>query len=100
MDDLDDVRAWLGYDWINLLGGSYGTQAALGYMRRHPEHVRSAILLAVAPTDFKKPLHHAESAARAMNLPLGESEREGACPAAVPQIRDRWTDGCTDLDKH
>ena len=26
MDDLDDVRAWLGYDRINLLGGSYGTR--------------------------------------------------------------------------
>src|SRR6266702_8386064 len=26
MDDLDDVRAWLGYVRINLLGGSYGTR--------------------------------------------------------------------------
>ena len=29
MDDLDDVRAWLGYDKINLFGLSYGTRAAL-----------------------------------------------------------------------
>ena len=43
MDDLDDVRAWLGYDKINLFGTSYGTRAALVYMRQHPEHVRSAI---------------------------------------------------------
>src|SRR5437762_4214981 len=68
MDDLDDVRAWLGYDRINLFGASYGTQAALVYMRRHPENVRSAILLAVAPPDLKMPLHHSESAARAMDL--------------------------------
>jgi len=27
-DDLDEVRAWLGYDKINLTGGSYGTRAA------------------------------------------------------------------------
>ena len=27
MDDLDDVRAFLGYDRINLYGGSYGTRA-------------------------------------------------------------------------
>src|SRR6185312_15239608 len=46
MDYLDDVRAWLGYDKINLVGTSYGTQAALVYIRRHPDHVRSAILLA------------------------------------------------------
>ena len=35
MDDLDDVRAWLGYDRVNLYGGSYGTRAALVYVRRH-----------------------------------------------------------------
>jgi len=99
MDDLDDVRAWLGYDRINLLGGSYGTQAALVYMRRHPEHVRSAILLAVAPTDLKMPLHHAESAARAMDLLLGECERDAACHAAFPQIRDDWTNVLAHLEK-
>jgi pimeloyl-ACP methyl ester carboxylesterase len=99
MDDLDDVRAWLGYDRINLLGGSYGTQAALVYMRQHPEHVRSAILLAVAPTDLKMPLHHAESAARAMDLLLGECERDAACHAAFPQIRDDWKNALAQLEQ-
>ena len=99
MDDLDDVRAWLGYDRINLFGGSYGTQAALVYMRRHPEHVRSAILFAVAPTDLKMPLHHAESAARAMDLLLGECERDAACHSAFPQIRDDWSSVLAQLEK-
>src|SRR5262249_24869431 len=49
MDDLDDVRAALGYDRINLWGGSYGTRAALVYLRQHGEHVRSAVLSGVAP---------------------------------------------------
>ena len=40
MDDLDDVRAWLGYDRINLFGLSYGTRAALVYLRQHPGHGR------------------------------------------------------------
>src|SRR5947209_3456358 len=40
MDDLDDVRAWLGYDRIDLVGGSYGTRAAQVYVKRHGEHVR------------------------------------------------------------
>jgi pimeloyl-ACP methyl ester carboxylesterase len=99
MDDLDDVRAWLGYDRINLLGGSYGTRAVLVYMRRHSEHVRSAILLAVAPTDLKMPLHHSESAARAMDLLLGECERDAACHAAFPQIRDDWKNALAQLEK-
>ena len=40
MDDLDDVRAFLGYDKINVYGGSYGTRAALVYMRQHGDRVR------------------------------------------------------------
>src|SRR5262249_22849039 len=99
MDDLDDVRAWLGYNRINLFGGSYGTRAALVYMRRHPEHVRSAILLAVAPTDLRMPLHHSESAARAMDLLLGECEHDAACHAAFPQIRDDWNNVLAQLEK-
>jgi pimeloyl-ACP methyl ester carboxylesterase len=99
MDDLDDVRAWLGYDRINLFGASYGTQAVLVYMRQHPEHVRSAILLAVAPTDLKMPLHHSDSAARAMDLLLGECERDAACHAAFPQIRDDWKNALAQLEK-
>ena len=39
MDDLDDVRAHLGYERINLYGGSYGTRAALVYLRRHEPQI-------------------------------------------------------------
>ena len=38
MDDLDDVRAALGYEKLNLFGGSYGTRAVQVYLRRHGEH--------------------------------------------------------------
>ena len=99
MDDLDDVRAWLGYDRINLFGASYGTQAALVYMRQHPEHVRSAILVGVAPTDLKMPLHHSEAAARAIDLLLAECEQDAACHAAFPQIRDDWKNALAQLEK-
>ena len=99
MDDLDDVRAWLGYDRINLFGLSYGTRAALIYMRQHPEHVRSAILLGVAPTDLKMPLHHAEGGARAMDLLLSECEQDARCNTAFPQIRDDWKNALAQLEK-
>src|SRR4030095_12891236 len=66
---------------------------------QHPEHVRSAILLAVAPTDLKMPLHHSESAARAIDLLLGECERDAACHAAFPQIRDDWKNALEQLER-
>jgi len=42
--DLDDVRAALGYQRLDLYGVSYGTRVAQHYMRRYPQRVRVAIL--------------------------------------------------------
>jgi pimeloyl-ACP methyl ester carboxylesterase len=42
MDDIDEVRDWLGYQKINLTGGSYGSLAAQVYLRSHAQHVRVA----------------------------------------------------------
>src|SRR5207249_2541169 len=91
MDDLDDVRAWLGYERIHLLGTSYGTRAALVYMRLHPERVRTATLIGVAPTYLKMPTYHAQAGARAMDLLLQQCEQDAQCHAALPQIGDDWT---------
>lgn len=90
MDDLDDVRAWLGYDRINLFGLSYGTRAAMVYMRQHPDHVHTASLMGVAPTYLAMPMYHSQAAARAMNLLLEQCEQDSKCHQAFPQIRDDW----------
>jgi len=47
--DLDAVRAALGYDQVNLFGGSYGTRVAQHYARRYPEHTRAVVLDGVVP---------------------------------------------------
>ncbi len=44
VDDLEEVRAALGYDKVNLLGFSYGTRVALEYLRRFATSARSASL--------------------------------------------------------
>ncbi len=92
MDDLDDVRAWLGYERINLFGLSYGTRAVLVYMRQHPDRVRSAILMGVAPTYLKMPLHHARAAKRAIDLLFAECATDEACHRAFPNIEREWNE--------
>ena len=47
--DLDAVRAALGVDKINVMGGSYGTRVAQQYAMRYPQHTRSVVLDGVAP---------------------------------------------------
>jgi pimeloyl-ACP methyl ester carboxylesterase len=51
MDDLADVLTALGYARADLIGASYGTQAALVFLRRHPDRVRRVVLNGVAPPD-------------------------------------------------
>jgi pimeloyl-ACP methyl ester carboxylesterase len=99
MDDLDDVRAWLGYDRINLIGSSYGTRAALVYLQRHPERVRTVTLIGVAPTYLKMPMYHAQAAARAIELLLQQCEQDAQCHEAFPQIRDDWTSVLSQLGR-
>lgn len=53
--DLDIVRQKLGYAKINLWGGSYGTRVALEYLRKFPQHARTAILDGVAPVQIALP---------------------------------------------
>src|SRR5699024_8656498 len=52
MQDLDRVRAALGYETVNLYGVSYGTRAALVYLKLFPARVRSMVLDAVVDPSF------------------------------------------------
>lgn len=87
VDDVDEVRAALGYEKVNLWGASWGTRAVLIYLRRHPQAVRSAIIEGVAPVSFKNPLPHARSAQGAIDLLFQECDRQAACHAAFPDVR-------------
>lgn len=89
MDDLDEVRAYLGHDRINIYGGSYGTRAGLVYLRRHGEHVRSIVLDGLAPTDMRLPLYLARDAQRALDRLLADCAGNLACHARYPDLGNR-----------
>ena len=86
MDDLDEVREALGYDRINLLGISYGTRSAMVYMRSYGEHVRSAILRAVAPVNMKAILPAARHGQAALQALIEDCLAEEAGRNAYPDI--------------
>ncbi len=87
MDDLDAVRTALGYADINLWGGSYGTRAALEYIRRHPSRVRTALLDGVAPAHMYIPLYFAPGAEAALGLALEDCRSDAACDERFPAVR-------------
>ena len=89
-DDLNEVREALGYGKVNLMGGSYGTTAALVYLRRHPETVRSAVLKAVAPPSYKLPLPFGVNIQSSLNHLFEDCEAHEACHKAYPKLREEF----------
>jgi pimeloyl-ACP methyl ester carboxylesterase len=86
MDDLDDVRAALGAERINLYGGSYGTRAALEYIRRHPDHVRTAVLRGVHPPSEVLPLNFDRDSQAALDALIAACASEPDCARAFPDL--------------
>jgi pimeloyl-ACP methyl ester carboxylesterase len=83
-DDLEELRAALGYDRLDLYGVSYGSRAALVYLRRHPEHVRALLFHGAVTTDMRYPLTVAPDAQLAIDGVFADCARDAACHAAFP----------------
>ncbi|MFY9618873.1 MAG: alpha/beta fold hydrolase [Pyrinomonadaceae bacterium] len=89
MDDLNEVRAALGYERLNLFGGSYGTRAALVYLKRHPQSVRTVTLQGVAPTNQFMPRDFGAVNERALQGIIAECAADEACNKAFPNLREK-----------
>jgi pimeloyl-ACP methyl ester carboxylesterase len=84
--DLDDVRAALGYQKLNLYGISYGTRVAQHYMRRYPGRVRTAILDGAVPAEVALGPDVAIEAQRAIDSALQRCARDSECARQFPQV--------------
>jgi len=86
MDDFDDVRAALGYNQINLIGGSYGTRAVQVYLKLHQDHVRAVVLHGVSPTNQFMPRDFPQHTERALKGVMAECAVDESCRAAFPNL--------------
>jgi pimeloyl-ACP methyl ester carboxylesterase len=87
MDDVDDVRAALGYDKVNVYGGSYGATAAQVYVLRHGDHVRTASLDAGSLLDVPMFERYPRNSQAALGATLARCEADSTCRAEYPAIR-------------
>lgn len=90
MQDADAVRRQLGADRINLVGGSYGTRAALEFLRQFPHTVRRVVLDGVAPPDMVLPAAAATDNQAALDALFDGCAAEPACAARYPALRADW----------
>ena len=87
IEDLEEVREALGYPQLNLWGGSYGSRAALEYLRRHGDRVRTVVLDGVAPADMKLPLSFVQDGEAALHGLLDACDAQPLCMSTYPQLR-------------
>lgn len=84
MQDIDRVRAALGYEQVNLFGVSYGTRAAQVYLRLFPERVRSMVLDSVVPQTLALGTEHAMNLDQAIYRVLQGCDEDENCKQAFP----------------
>lgn len=84
--DLDAVRAALGYNKINLWGGSYGSRVVLEYMRRFPAHTRASVIDGVAPAAIALPWYMEADGLAALQAINQQCAQTPACLAHYGDI--------------
>ncbi len=82
--DLDAVRAALGVDKVNLVGGSYGTRVAQHYAARYPQHTRTVVIDGVAPNDLVVGGDFANTFEDAIALQSAQCRKDAACARRFP----------------
>ena len=85
MADIDELRAALGYKKINIWGVSYGTRAALEYLRRHESTVRSVLVWGLAPPELPYLRPFPEATRAALGQVLDACAAEPACAGVLPE---------------
>ncbi len=99
MQDLDKVRTALGYESINLYGVSYGTRAALTYLKMYPKQVRSVVLDAVVDPAFVLYQDAAQDGQKSLDFFLTRCEVDQDCASAYPKLREELNSILQELDK-
>lgn len=90
VNDLEEIRKWLGYNTINVMGQSYGTRVCQSYMRQYPASVRSAIMIGPAALSMAVPVNHAYDGQKAWNLLVSDCMNDPNCNKKYPNLNDEF----------
>lgn len=99
MQDLDAVRQALGYSNIDLFGGSYGTRAALEYLRLYAARVGRVVIDGVAPPDMMLPTTSNDDANSALEKIWAACTSDADCQRFYPNSGQVWGNLLASLPK-
>jgi pimeloyl-ACP methyl ester carboxylesterase len=98
--DVDDIWKALGYEKVNLYGGSYGSLLAQAVMRDHPEGLRSVVMGAVLPLDKSFFVHVPTTTVNAALRLVDACAADAACNQAYPNLKQVLFDTVERLNAH
>lgn len=87
VEDVERLRRALGYDKINLWGGSFGTRIAQHYARKYDAHVRAVVLDGVTPAGTSIFVSGPVTGERALQRLFADCKADAACAAAFPSLQ-------------
>jgi pimeloyl-ACP methyl ester carboxylesterase len=99
MADLHDVLRLLGYDQVNLWGGSWGTRSALVFSAAYTGAVRRVVLDGAVAAAIDFPWSYPTDAARALDRLFTDCQNDQACRMAFPSARADVTQWLKDLER-
>lgn len=97
-NDVEAIRALLGYDRFNVVGISYGTRLAQTYMRLYPESIRAVVLDSVFPTEADLWTNLRPGAQRAFEQLFEGCAASPACSETYPDFEDDYFELVAALD--
>jgi pimeloyl-ACP methyl ester carboxylesterase/phosphohistidine phosphatase SixA len=84
--DMEQVRAALGYEKLDLFGMSYGTRVALDYVRLYPSRVGETVIRAAAPAAMMLPFWTPRDAQRSYDTLVRYCREQPDCAARHPSL--------------
>jgi pimeloyl-ACP methyl ester carboxylesterase len=86
--DVNAIRIALGYEEINLFGGSYGTLLAQAVMRDHPQGIRSVAMASVLPLEKSFIIDTSTVSSMAILRLADACAADKDCSAAYPSLKE------------
>ena len=86
--DVNVIRLALGYEQVNLYGGSYGSLLAQATAREYPEGIRSMVIWSVVPLEKSLFVDSTTTTANAVIQLLDECAADEACSSSYPNLKN------------
>lgn len=86
VEDIEEIRDWLGVKKWDISGASYGVRVAMEYQRRYAHRVRSLMLKGSIPPDFGYAKHIDQEIDNQLRRLIKRCESDPQCKANYPDF--------------